>query len=77
MDKYFLDGSGNQDPKKTTEVVGIPYPRSWGHRTGQLREAAGLVSGLHQATGSGVSTQTHLHSAQDLCRAIRLMGFMG
>jgi hypothetical protein len=58
MDKYFVDGSGKPDPTKTTEVVGIPYSRSSDRRISQLREALGRVSGLHQATGSGVSTQT-------------------
>jgi hypothetical protein len=57
MEKYFVDGSGSPDPTKTTEVVGIPYPRFSDYRTGQLREAAGRVGGLHQATGWG-STQT-------------------
>jgi len=57
IEKYFVDGSGNPDPTKTAEVVGIPYPHSSNYRTGQLREAAGRVSGLHQATGWG-STQT-------------------
>jgi hypothetical protein len=57
MEKYFVDGSGSPDPTKTTGVVGIPYPRFSNYRAGQLREAAGRVSGLHQATGWG-STQT-------------------
>lgn len=57
MEKYFFDGSGNPDSAKTTEVVAIPYPLHSDYRTGQLREAAGRVSGLHHATGRG-STQT-------------------
>lgn len=57
MEKYFVDGSGQPDTTKTTEVVGIPYPRYSSYRTSQLCEAASRVGGLHQATGLG-STQT-------------------
>ena len=57
MEKYFVDGSGNPDSTKTTEVVGIPYPRYSNYRTGQLLKAASRVRGLHEATGFG-STQT-------------------
>lgn len=57
MEKYFVDSSGKPDPAKTTKVIGIPYPWSSDYRTGQLRETADRISGLHHATGRG-STQT-------------------
>ncbi|KAK4203968.1 hypothetical protein QBC40DRAFT_262003 [Triangularia verruculosa] len=57
MERYFLDTSGSPDPSKTTEVVGFPYHSTSSYSSGQLREAASRVTGLHHATGWG-STQT-------------------
>lgn len=57
LERYFVDRSGKSDPTKTTDVVGIPYPCSSSYRSGQLRQAASGVKGLHHATGTG-STQT-------------------
>ena len=58
MDKHFVDSSGKPYPTKTTKVIGIPYPPLSNYRSSQLRDAAGRISGLHQATARGCSTQT-------------------
>jgi len=57
MEKYFLS-SGQPDHKKTMDVVGIPFKPHSQYRAGKMREAAGLVAGLHHATGWGLTTQT-------------------
>ena len=57
MEKYFVDGAGNPDSTKTTEVVGIPHHRGENPAPRTLRQAVGWVSGLHHATGVG-STET-------------------
>jgi hypothetical protein len=57
IERYFLS-SGRLDHRKTTTVVGIPLPRHSSHRASQMHEAAGKVTGLHQATGFGPKTQT-------------------
>lgn len=65
MEKYFVDGSGNPDSAKTSAVVGIPYPRHSNYRTGQLRETASRVRGLHQATGLGTTQTIYLGWHED------------
>ncbi|KAK4120578.1 hypothetical protein N657DRAFT_636556 [Parathielavia appendiculata] len=51
MERYFVDGPGNPDPTKTSEIVGIPYPRFSSYRAGQLHEAVSGIHGIHHATG--------------------------
>jgi hypothetical protein len=57
LEKYFLS-SGQPEPTKTTTVVGIPFGPYSSYRSGQMREAASEVAGLHQKTGFGPKTQT-------------------
>ena len=57
MERYFLS-SGRPDRLKTTTVVGIPPDRHSSYCSGQMREAASNVTGLHQETGLGPETQT-------------------
>ncbi|KAI1819936.1 hypothetical protein F4861DRAFT_525126 [Xylaria intraflava] len=56
MEKYFLT-SGQPDRAKTTTAIGFPLHTSSSYSSGQLREAADKISGLHHATGHGPRTQ--------------------
>jgi len=58
MERYFVDGAGKPVKSRTKTPVGFPYDRDSSYRSGQLREAAEKVAGLHHATARGLATQT-------------------
>ncbi|KAK3347294.1 hypothetical protein B0T25DRAFT_298458 [Lasiosphaeria hispida] len=58
MERYFVDGAGKSVKSRTKKPVGFPYDRHSSYGSGQLREAAEKVAGLHHATAHGLATQT-------------------
>ncbi|KAI1263243.1 hypothetical protein F5Y18DRAFT_429333 [Xylariaceae sp. FL1019] len=57
MERYFLS-DGQPDATKTSSVVGIPFDPNSTYHAGHMRDAASVVTGLHQATGHGCTTET-------------------
>ncbi|KAI1161256.1 hypothetical protein F5B18DRAFT_456596 [Nemania serpens] len=55
MERYFLT-SGQLDRSKTGTVIAIPFRAYCSHGAAEVREAAGKITGLHEATGRGSMT---------------------
>lgn len=60
FEKFFVNGSGQPDPKKTTKVVGFSFPAHYSTLPTQLREAVGKLNGLHHATALGQTQVVYL-----------------